>query len=212
MSTQTVTIQVRDILSAPIEGVRVEIRRLQYGEEILVGSLVTTATGDAVFPIMADGSYLIRLQKAGHTFSGTGFVVANTGLPQTFTLTGTAVAVTLPATPPTCLLYGYLEGKTNADRVMVYVHRRAELRLGSGTGVNPLQDQTVSETLLVVARERRWEVTLRQGETVRVEIPDSRVDRSVLIPAAEMVNFTDLPSTPVATPSGRTGDAWTSKS
>ena len=205
MSTQTVTLTVRDQVLSPVAGVSLEIRRLS--DDSLITTGVTNNSGQVVILELVSGSYYVLGSKALLLFSRQSVVVATdplaniltgVGVPQAFILTGALASITLPSDPAMCRLYGFvrpsvLSYSPNPPHPGVYVTEEDKVGGGNGgTGYSALKERWLTMTVGFPSRGGVWEVDLRQGSVVTVSIPSLSFRKRVLIPAASTANLDDL--------------------
>lgn len=211
MTTQTVTIHVQTAGAMAIPNARVSLHRVVWGDNTIpYGSATTDASGNASFSAALDGGYVARVSLDGWRFSPTSVLVAATGAPQTFNVTGTDLAVANPTAPAKCRLFGFVAGETE-DRRDVFVEEAVDgpagVLLGTGgTGVDPTNIRVPSSVRTTFVRSGRWEIETTVGSTVRVRIPWANWEKVVLIPNQATANVADLRGVVGPTRLGFVGD------
>lgn len=212
MALQTVTIQVR-VSGTPIPGASVLLRDAQGG--IVAGSVTDSVTGNATFLLMSAGAYTARVEKAGSSFSDTAFTVADTGVSQSFTVAGTSLGLTTPTAPANCTVWGVVLLQPGESRqVQVWVSNWSlPLRGTGGIQIHPESLRLVHQERLVrVGADGRWEVSVPRGSMLRVRIPVTGFQKTILVPDQTTASILDVHQFPEHTYQGLSGDTMITSS
>lgn len=203
--TTTLNVTVLDGVT-PVANARVEI--LYRTTDQLVSSKITPANG-VVSWSLADDTYRIRTKIPGYTATEPTVVLAGGVTAQSVALT--SLAITTPAAPAVCRLYGFVAQPTGGVPIEVFVSTlpgQYNALLSSGTGIDPRNQANQVTTQLARVRSGRWEVDVIRGAAARVVIRSLGFDKAFLVPTdATILNVTDAVALTGPTPAGLTGDS-----
>lgn len=211
MALQTVTVQVR-VSGTPIPGASVLLRDAQGG--VVAGSVTDSVTGNATFLLMSAGAYTARVEKAGYSFSDTALTVADTGVSQSFTVAGTSLGLTSPTPPSRCVVWGVLLLQPGENVPQVWVSNWSlPLRGTGGSQVHPESLRMVHREVLVrVGTDGRWEISVPMGSMLRVRIPVTGFQKTILVPQQASASILDVHQFPEHTYQGLSGDTMITSS
>lgn len=189
---------------APLEGANVVL--LTPGG-FLVAAGRTDAAGEVVLSPPA-GTYLLEATAARHGAAAPVEVtLADDPVAQAVELPGLGIE---PADPPAeCLVYGNLALPPGLASVPVFVDEIHPSRVlaSSGSGVNPERVWLVAAARTVVARAGYFEARVRQGATVRLQVPDLSLEKTFWVrPGTARLDLADAVSVLAATAAGLAGD------
>lgn len=188
----------------PLEGANVV---LMTAGGFLVAAGRTDAAGEVVLSPPA-GTYLLEATGARHGAAAPVEVaLADDPAAQAVELPALGIE---PADPPAeCLVYGNLDLPAGLLSVPVFVDEIHPSRVlaSGGSGVNPERVWLVSAARTVLARGGYFEVRVRQGATVRLQVPDLSLEKTFWVkPGTEKLSLADAVSVLGATAAGLTGD------
>lgn len=205
--TTTLNVTVLDG-ATPIPNARVEV--LYRLTDQLVSSKITPANG-VVSWSLADDTYRIRTKIPGYTAPEYTVVLGGGTTAQSVALT--SLAITTPAAPSVCRLYGFVAQPAGGVPIEVFVSTllgQYNALISSGTGTDPRNQANQVTTQIARVRSGRWEVDVVRGTAVRVSIRSLGFEKVFLVPSdATILNVTDAAALTGPTPQGLTGDSMT---
>jgi len=178
----SVVIATKEADLTPISNVAVSIYT-DSARTNLFASVDTGVTGSADAIGMNAAQYYWAAAKAGTTFTSGSFTIS---AGSTETLTGTVISVTAPSQVDGCTVYGDLAdigGTAVQNTVTASAQTPTEL-----SGWVYVDDDVTA----VADSNGRWELELKQGANVRLDLPDTRRSGVYTIPATSTAAFVDL--------------------
>jgi hypothetical protein len=178
-----ITITVIDAAAAAIPDVDVEV--WDNANAVFVTKDDTDAGGH-MSTNLDSANYVIRMLKAGYTFSNHTLTVA---APASATYTGTAWVVGTPAAADLCRVYMY--AKNSAGTILngcVGTARITGMPHDDGTSFYSNDEQTGT----YATATGLWYVDLVKGATAQLKIGDLEIQQNITVPATASVALTTL--------------------
>jgi hypothetical protein len=176
----TATITVVDGAANPIMGVAASLLDGVGATVIMTGT--TDSLGQWAFAA-PDGSYYIRLFKAGYNFALTETLTILGTTTKTFT--GEALDPPVPSDPSYCVIYGYLRDAAGSYLEGTVIEARAEIPAVLGT-------YQVTDTLVTAEADATgyFELELMRGISVRVTCAAAGIDITADVPEVATQDIT----------------------
>ena len=145
----------------------------------------SNSSGQASYQ-MDDGTYIIKVHKAGYSFTNTTLIVSGATAQ---TITGTAVVITPPADPDLCRVAIYLKYADGSIPVEVEnwitITRLPEIDDNVSLSATPIEGTYSATTGLLY-----WDII--QGATIKVFVKDFGIQKQITVPATATAELEDL--------------------
>jgi len=154
---------------------------------VIYARKVSNASGQAVFNL-DDGTYTVKMRKAGYSFSNQTLVVDGT---ESETYTGTALQPNTPANPDDCQVYEWILPQSTGGTLPSTLEGTAEIiELPYDSGSYSHIGDTVDVTYNSTTGYAYWDIV--QGAVVQISIPLLGIDNVVTVPASSNVRLNSL--------------------